>query len=273
MAGLRLFAYAKVNLGLAVLAQQPDGFHAIETLMARVALHDVVDMNEADRGVTLSVLGADLPEDDRNLAVRAARAYLGPSAALAIRLRKAIPVAAGLGGGSSDAAAVLRGLATLYPGAADPVAIAPDLGSDVPFFVADVPAAFATGRGEKLRAVSLPRLNLVLVDPGVPVSAGDAYAALSGPGVPLPLQATVAGLAGTGPVCLRNDLQVGVAALHPVIADVLRALEGAGLRGVSMSGSGSTCFGIALDAAAAQRAASGLRAAQPGWRTFATQTL
>lgn len=269
---MRVPAFAKVNLGLAVLARRPDGFHEIETLMARVALHDVVEMEAAADGVSLSVEGADLPTDDGNLAVRAARAYLGTSAGITIRLRKSIPVAAGLGGGSSDAAAVLRGLAELYPGAGDPTSIAPGLGSDVPFFVANVPAALATGRGETLRLVSLPRLHLVLVDPGVPVSAHDAYAALSGTGGRLPIEATIAGLTGSGPLRLRNDLQAGVVALHPVIEEVTSALAGAGLRGVSMSGSGSTCFGVALGADRARRAASELRAANPGWRTFATHT-
>ena len=165
-------AHAKVNLGLNIVAKRGDGYHEIDTLMARLKLHDVVTLEPTDnsvvQGVTLSVSGADLPEDASNLAYRAAQRYLeaaGETRGIRLSLDKHIPVAAGLGGGSSNAAAVLRGLAELYTSEVDLEALAKVLGSDVPFFLLNTPAARGRGRGEKLEPLPLPTLHLVLVNP------------------------------------------------------------------------------------------------------------
>ena len=173
-------AHAKVNLGLNVVAKRGDGYHEVDTLMARLELHDAL-MLEPAPDIMLSVSGADLPTDASNLAYEAAQRYLeaaGETRGVRLSLDKRIPVAAGLGGGSSDAAAALRGLSKLYPSNVDLETLAKDLGADVPFFLSDTPAARARGRGEKLEPLTLPTLHLVLVNPGIPVSAGDAYANL-----------------------------------------------------------------------------------------------
>lgn len=272
MTVVRLRAHAKVNLGLAVLGRRDDGYHEVQTLLARVGLHDDVELRPRPSGVRIHVGDAPLPTDARNLAVRAATAHPGGRRGLDIRLRKRIPIAAGLGGGSSDAAAVLRGLEELEPEAGRIERIAPTLGSDVPFFVADLPAALATGRGERLQPVEVPSLHLVLLDPGVPVAASEAYAALRSFGPELDVPAVMSALRSGDAAGLRNDLQTGVAAAHPQVELALEALRSAGLVAATMSGSGSTCYALAADAEQAQRAAGALARSYPAWRVLVTHT-
>ena len=273
----RRAAHAKVNLGLSVLARRGDGYHEIETVMARVALHDDVRVWLAGEGVRLEVEGAEVPTGEDNLAVKAARAYLGAAGrdgvGVRIALHKRIPVAAGLGGGSSDAAAVLDALARLVPAAVDLPATAAGLGSDVAFFVRDVPAALARGRGERLEPLLLPPLRLVLAFPGVVVSARDAYAWTQSFTPRLRADTLAERLLGAGDPGFVNGLQPGVVREHKEIREVLTALRGEGLRGAVMSGSGSCCFALASDAGAAGEAASRLRARHPGWTVIATHTV
>ena len=272
-------AHAKVNLGLNIVAKRGDGYHEIDTLMARLELHDVVTLEPTGsgvtQGVTLSVSGADLPEGASNLAHRAAQRYLevaGETRGVHLKLDKRIPVAAGLGGGSSDAAAVLRGLAELYPSEVDLEALAKLLGSDVPFFLLDVPAARARGRGEKLEPLPLPTLHLVLVNLGISVSAGDAYANLQNFSSRLNVERLSEKLdRGEEPGYL-NALQPGVMLLEPTLREVVAALRATDLKGVMMSGSGSTCFGLAQNAAHAQEVATELVRAHTGWWVRATHT-
>lgn len=270
-----LAAPAKLNLGLHVVAKRGDGFHEIDSLFARLDLADEVAAWPVPEGVGGEVLVDDprlarepLRMDDDNLMVRAARAYLAAAGApggVRLRLRKRIPLAAGLGGGSSDAAATLRALARLRPAPVDLPALAARLGSDVPFFLLDAPAARVRGRGERLEPVALPPRHVVLVNPGVAVSAAEGYAALQAFTARLPLEEVRAALReGTEPP-YRNALQPGVTRAHPEVRAALDALRRAGLTGVLMSGSGATCFGLAADAAAAEAAAARLAAARPDW--------
>ena len=265
---LSLKAHAKVNLGLSVLGKRSDGFHEVDTLMVRLELNDTVILKPAETGVTLTVSGADLGiAPEQNLAYKAAALYLrktGETRGIEIELTKRIPVAAGLGGGSSDAGAVLRGLKELYPADVDLLALAAQLGSDVPFFAADLSAARATGRGEVLTPVRLPELHLVLVNPGVGVSAGDAYARVGEFTGALELPSLIASLE-RGEPDYPNTLEAGVVGLEPVVGEVLDALSGAGLRGVRMSGSGATCFGVAGDRHEAEVLAATLAEAYPRW--------
>ncbi|MFO7546069.1 MAG: hypothetical protein R6W77_11325 [Trueperaceae bacterium] len=291
-------AHAKLNLGLAVIARRGDGYHEIETLMARISLADEVrlrltgtpgvefEASYEDGAAGAVQAGMTLPSGSANLAVRAAESYLTalhPKAPLHanaprstnvgvhVTLTKRIPIAAGLGGGSSDAAAVLRGLAMLLPGDVDCARLARDLGSDVPFFLLDTPLAVARGRGERLTPLEAPvgrgRRRWVLVNPGFGVSAREAYEALVGFSPRLRVERVLGRMAAGDDPGWSNALQPGVLRLRPEVREVLAALRDAGLRGVAMSGSGPTCFGLARDEVAAEAAATALRAARPTWWT------
>lgn len=191
---VRLEARAKANLRLRVLAREASGYHGVETLLIRLALADEVEVEAGGDGIELSVEGegaggedpdddtAAVPEGPDNLAWRAAETFFGASGlepAARITLRKRIPAGAGLGGGSADAAAVLRGLSELHgsPLARETlVELAGRLGSDVPFALADLPAALAWGRGDRMVPVPpAPRRPMAVVVPRARVPTADAY--------------------------------------------------------------------------------------------------
>lgn len=284
---LRVDAPAKINLRLRVLGRRSDGFHEIDTLFQAIALHDDVTVRRTEAGIRLTVEGADVGPIEENLAYRAARALLAASGAdggFAIDLVKRIPAGAGLGGGSSDAAAVLRAgdllIGRPLP-AATLAALAAELGSDVPFFLGAGPLATGTGRGERLEQhPSLPSVPVVVVLPPVHVSTREAYARLaggrgsSGGGEP-PCFAHVGGAPATWEeVALdaSNDFEDVVPAVWPEIAMSLSALRDAGARPAQLSGSGGACFGIFPDEAAASVAAEALEEAL-GWPAILTRTL
>lgn len=269
MSEITVHAPAKINLCLHVTGQRADGYHLLDTLVAFCTVGDVLTLRPGP--LSLALCGpeaAALSAEPDNLILRAAR-MMGAEAA--ITLDKRLPVASGLGGGSADAAAALRGLARLtgrpLPGAVE------TLGADVPMCLAARPAR-VRGIGERLTPVRLPALHLVLVNPRVPVATPAVFAALErrdGRGLPEPLPdwpdaaALVTWLAGT-----RNDLEPPARRQAPAIAEALTALEGALF--ARMSGSGATCFGIFGDAAQARAAADDIRRARPGWWVVATQT-
>ena len=264
---LRRFAPAKINLGLSVLGLLPGGYHALHTLMLPLDVGDELEVSPSG-ALSLRVVGADLPTDAGNLVYRAARAYLdaaGVAMGADIVLHKRLPLASGLGGGSSDAASTLLALAELYPARVDLHALAVSLGADVPFFLGSGPA-LAEGIGERLTPVFLPPLHLVLMNPGTPVSAADAYRWLDETGSftpPLDVQAIRDALETGQRLPCFNALQAGVLARHPEIGAVLNALSAAGLHSPLMSGSGSTCFALALSRAHAQEAATELQKSHP----------
>lgn len=271
-------APAKVNLGLSVRGLRQGGYHELHTVMVPLAVGDELEIVPAPE-LTLRVEGAaGLPADERNLVYRAARAYLdaaGAPGGAAITLRKTLPLASGLGGGSSDAATTLMALARLYPAGVRLPELALSLGADVPFFLLGR-AALAEGVGEVLTPLPVPHVPLVLVNPGVEVSARDAYAWLDGEEEFTPeldVEGLLTGLAGGGPVPYFNALQGPVAARHAPIREALEALTAAGLRAPLMSGSGATCFALAPNDDAAHAAAAVLRARHPGWWVAATRTL
>lgn len=282
-------AHAKVNLGLAVIARRGDGYHEVETLMARIALADTVRVRlvgeprvEATMTYQEGARDASLPGGRDNLAVRAAEAYLearraadprAPALGAHVYLDKRIPVAAGLGGGSSDAAAVLRALAALAPARVDVEGLARSLGSDVPFFLADVPLALARGRGERLTPMDVPSIAstpLVVANPGFGVSAGEAYAALVGFTPRLRAARLLERLEAGEEPGWSNALQPGVLRVRPKIREVLAALRDAGLRGATMSGSGPTCFAVARSVAHGSDASRALAEAHEDWWTTTT---
>jgi len=176
-------APAKLNLWLRVFGRDTKGYHALETLFQLISIADTITVAAAPGGVTLTGAPAALGPPDDNLVVRAARAYLREArvaGGAAIALTKRVPWNAGLGGGSSDAAATLRALNLLHQQrlpADDLVALGAELGSDVPFFLAAAPLALAWGRGERLLALPpLPSLPLLVVPPAAEVRTADAYA-------------------------------------------------------------------------------------------------
>jgi len=183
MTVLRLHSPAKVNLGLSVGARRPDGFHDITTIIVALEFGDTVTIRPARSGIAVSTSNSQLGCGPDNLAYRAAQFFFeesGIAAGCRIHIMKRIPLGSGLGGGSSNAALVLVGLNRLFGKPLSSMQLRPlaaSLGSDVPAFLASG-ASVARGRGERLRAVRLPRLNLVLHFPGYPVETRWAYSAL-----------------------------------------------------------------------------------------------
>ncbi len=269
-------APAKINLFLHVGAKRTDSFHPLQSLAVFTQLGDVLTM-EAAPELSLTVEGPfakGLDGEGDNLVLRAARALQEYTLASArLTLTKNLPVASGIGGGSADAAAALRGLRQLWNLKKDDAAlhnIAAGLGSDIPACLLSVPC-FMEGRGEILRATeSMPRVPLLLVNPGVAVPTRDVFANLnqrSGVEMALPR-----GRFGDTADLLRflettrNDLEEPARRLQPVIGEVLTAI--AALPGAllaRMSGSGATCFGIFADDDCCRRAAEILKTAAPNW--------
>ncbi len=279
-------APAKVNLALRVTGRRADGYHLLDSIVVFADVGDVVRLERADEfGLDLSGPRArDLPGDDRNLALRAARmmAEARPEAfaPVRIRLEKALPLAAGLGGGSADAAAVIRAMLRLFDAslpAEELRRLALSLGADVPVCL-EGRACRMRGIGEVVEPLeNFPELHGVLVNPGVPVPTAAVFSALGlepgktrngaqFPDAALPAlsggaEEVLETLAGMG-----NDLQSPACALHPEIAGCLEFLDGLpGVRLARMSGSGGTCFALAGSAEEAGELCRTLRSAHPGW--------
>ncbi|MDZ7707354.1 MAG: 4-(cytidine 5'-diphospho)-2-C-methyl-D-erythritol kinase [Trueperaceae bacterium] len=275
-------APAKVNLGLRVSARRGDGYHEIDTLFATVEIGDRLRLSRTGTGVSGVVTdrrepgsGAEEvpPMGPANLAFRAADAWLeaaGRPGGVHVELEKQLPIAAGLGGGSSDAGAVIRAMARLWPAAVDPIAIAKRLGSDVPFFASGHAVARGRGRGEKLAPRALPARWLVLVNPGVAVPVAQAYGDLMAFGPPQDWDAVASAWSEGQAPRWRNDLQAGVLRRHPDVRAAWTALGQAGLAAPLLSGSGATCFGLADGEEHARRVARELRAGRPDWWVIAT---
>jgi 4-diphosphocytidyl-2-C-methyl-D-erythritol kinase len=280
MTALRDSGFAKINLTLDVLGRRADGFHEIESLVAFARLGDHVELEPGD-GLDLVVEGpfAGALSGD-NLVIKAAEAAkaLKPTLRLGrFRLVKLLPVAAGLGGGSADAAAALRLIARANQGAlpeSDIAALAPKLGSDVAVCLVSQPALI-TDRGEKVRQVTgFPSFGVLLANPGVPLGTQEVYAALEAEPLPAaPLRKVeTPDFAGDFArfidfvVPRGNDLEVPATQLAPVVKQVLAALadlDGACI--VRLSGSGPTCFALFSTENEAKRAAAALSAAHPIW--------
>jgi len=280
--GAKVLAPAKVNLVLRVLGRRSDGYHEIDTLFQAVDLWDEIEVELGGEGVELGVDGPDLGPVTENLAYRAAVRLIdevAPGTGARVRLTKRTPVGAGLGGGSSDAAAVLRALGVLLDVHDAPrlARVGAELGSDVPFFLGASPLARGRGRGEVLEAMEpLEPADLVLVSPPVHVSTGPAYAALrevrGGQGFDeRPFPARPASWSGVETV-VENDFEPVIAAAHGEIGQALSALRAEGGSMVMMSGSGSTCFGRFTDRSEATRVAEALETSL-GWPCRAVRTL
>lgn len=250
---MRETAYAKLNLALHVRGREPDGYHRIETLFAFCEDGDELTARDADK-LSLDITGpfaAALAGEGDNLVLKAVRA-LGRTAALT--LDKRLPVAAGIGGGSADAAAALR----LFGGGPD---LAARLGADVPACLLSRTAR-GEGRGDRVEPVEIPGLAgtpALLVNPGLPLSTAAVFKAWDG--------------VDRGPLGDwrggRNDLEAPAIALVPEIRAVLDALEGASI--ARMSGSGATCFGFFDNVEERDRKAAAIAGAHPNWWAMKTR--
>ena len=271
-------ARAKVNLALHVIGQRPDGYHDLDMLVAFADVGDSVTLapSNEDRFDIGGPMSGDLQADADNLVLRALRGFRelsGRTDPLAIRLEKRLPVASGIGGGSADAAATLRGLCRLHGHSTeDPAltALALSLGADVPMCLCSQPARVA-GVGERI-VPTAGRLafGLLLVNPGVGVSTPATFRALErrdhSPLPALPAFVTVADLAAFLATKTRNDLETPAKGIAPVIGEVLAAIGSLpGVRLVRMSGSGATCFGLFDDQAAAEASGGQLSVSHPDW--------
>lgn len=267
-------APAKLNLYLKVKRKRPDGYHEIESLMQKIELADHLYLRAGGKGIRLVCPGTSLPENEDNLAFQAAEAFLTKAglssrshrfAGVDIVLEKKIPVAAGLGGGSSDAAAVLQGMNALFGAGLNMeqmLALAEPLGADVPFFVTAYSAAWATGIGDNLeQAEPLGDYRIVVVNPGFPVSTKWVYEnfALTTPGNAFILarnpetEGNELSRRPAMPQGLYNNLEKVTVSRFPEIENIKRELLQDGAVGALMSGSGPTVFGLFKDRAAATR--------------------
>jgi 4-diphosphocytidyl-2-C-methyl-D-erythritol kinase len=290
---LRCHAPAKINLGLRIVGSRPDGYHELDSLFVPLDLGDevVVEVTPgSDLDVKLEVDGAaeGVPSGCENLVHRAASRF-AEQAGLRCRIRlslfKRIPTGAGLGGGSSDAGAVLRALRELFPGRlkGSLSELALELGADVPFFLDPRPAR-VRGIGERIEALErIPGLPVLLVNPGIPLATADVFRtydavwpALTEPAAsrtrPPPSGAVSPDwdFTAAGGLDLQNDLEPIAVRLCPPVARLLARLRAAGARMAGMSGSGPTVFGLFDSIADAEAGLEEAGFEQPIWARVAT---
>jgi 4-diphosphocytidyl-2-C-methyl-D-erythritol kinase len=275
---VRVFAPAKINLFLHVGEKRPDGYHDLQSLVVFAGVGDALSISPAT-GLHISIEGPfarQLAGEGDNLVLRAARAlgaHAGVAGGARIELIKNVPVASGIGGGSADAAATLRGLNNLWNLGLESDElreIAIGLGSDIPVCIDSGPA-WMEGRGETLTPLgAMPEFAMLLVNPGVAVSTADVFRGLrrrTGTDLTRPS----GGFSSTSQMldflhATANDLEAPACAIQPVIAEVLRDLrKTANVLFARMSGSGATCFALYESRDQATGAAMGLRTRHPHW--------
>ena len=296
---LSLPAFAKINLSLRVLGKRADGYHHLDTIVQTVSLHDTLKFEAtSDSEIVLECDDHSLPTGPRNLVYRAAKALQdrlaaknGAARALAdrlaprgarIRLQKKIPAQAGLGGGSSDAAVTLIGLARLWqlrPTKEDLLAIASQLGADVPLFLLGG-TTWGTGIGDKVEPLAgLPEKSLLIVKPNANVNTSDAYKALDERSLTTQNSKTILSTSPRSKVfdradfaSLTNDFEVVAFDLAPEIRRAKTALLKAGANAALLAGSGSAVWGM-FDSEEAQRRAIQAIELETGWRVFPCRTV
>lgn len=285
---LKIYAPAKVNLILRVLGTRPDGYHDLFMVMEKLSLADEITLEDSNSQIELMLEGKNVDEGmvtQKNLAYRAAAVFkeaTGEKRGVKMHLKKRIPVAAGLGGGSSDAAAVLKGLNQFWQKGCtkeELAAMGAKLGADVPFFCFDGPA-IAQGIGERITELpSLPNLSFLLINPGFSVSTPWVYKefdrlklGLESKGLTpedlddnfRPFLKEFCGVTNS----LHNDLEKVTIAEYPEIQKIKDFLLDQGAAGVLMAGSGPTVFGIFESAKVCEQALD--RIPSPHWQAFAT---
>jgi 4-diphosphocytidyl-2-C-methyl-D-erythritol kinase len=285
---LSLPSFAKINWSLRILGKRPDNFHEVRTTLQTISLHDQLDFKlSAEPQIAFSCNDPEIPTDNRNLIVRAAQALsdrykIGKG--VQIQLDKSIPLQAGLGGGSSNAAVALLALARLWQidiSANDLLAIAADLGADVPFFLFGG-SALATGTGTTLSPLPDAGVhNLIVIAPKVSVSTRDAYASMqaaltSDTGEFILSSSQKAGISTDSLPWLHsdfaNDFESVIFDIHPEIKLVKELLLAAGANAALLTGSGSSVFGVFADQKSQQQALEKIQC-QAGWRIFPCVTV
>lgn len=280
MKKLQVKAPAKVNYRLDVIGKRADGYHDLRMVMQRVDLCDELEIALSETpGIRVTCGSAGVPDGPGNIAWRAADALLqlsGRETGIDITIDKRIPVAAGLGGGSSDAASVLMGVNDLLElGLSEPrlMEIGVKLGADVPFFIFKKPA-LAEGIGDRLTALEqVPKLWVVLVNPGIHVSTAWVYQNLQLTSK-AHLDIIASSYGNLEEVCrlLSNDLEPVTIARFPLLSELKELLLAKGAHGSLMSGSGSTVFGLFAEEDEAKKAAADI-AKERGWFAVAVRTI
>jgi 4-diphosphocytidyl-2-C-methyl-D-erythritol kinase len=288
-APITIRAHAKINLDLRVLGTRPDGFHELRTVFQAISLHDTLTCAPRKGPFAIECSIAGLPLDRTNLIWKAAEALwralrrTGPVRDVIVTVEKRIPLQAGLGGGSADAAAALMALARFWRLTVRPTQltdVAATLGADVPFFLSGG-TALGLGKGDEIYPLAdLPRHWVVLLIPGFGVSTADAYGWYDEErehgrdGVGIGVRREPQHVPGPWPsraAQMINDLEAPIARHHPEIDQMKAALRGAGALAAAMSGSGSAVFGLfqrRRDATAALEKVAG-----SGWRALLTESL
>ena len=279
---LRLPSHAKVNLRLEILRRREDGYHDLRSIFQKISLCDTVQVSLGHgKGISVTSDHPGIPDGPRNLAYRAARAILneaGRGEGIRIEIEKRIPLGAGLGGGSSNAATTLMALNELV-GAGfsrkELKAIGLKIGADVPFFLMDG-AALGYGIGERLRRIELPQLWFVLIYPNFEVSTRWAYehAVLTKRQIHINLRRFVSSAKDISRI-LMNDLEEVVSRRYSQITEMKKALESAGARGALMTGSGPTVFGVFSTRGEAEEGYRNVRGLvkKMGWLVLRSQSL
>ena len=288
-----LKAHAKINLTLEIGKRREDGFHDISSVVQEIALHDVIKIRKSEENGEITV-GSDsgiTPIGRENIAFRAASTfmkYVGLNCGLDIFIGKNIPVCAGLGGGSSDAASVLLGLRELFNiDVPDEILskLSSQIGSDVPFFICGGTAVVG-GRGEKItKTVTLPKIELILIKPDFGISTKDAYLAWDEQDMPSSEESKalklVSMLTNTETCCLEemlkgrlyNDFEQVIRGIYPKVSELKEEIRAAGAFEVQMAGSGPTVFGMFSDTNSADMAAEKLKSGFPKYDVIRTHTL
>ncbi|SHK34685.1 4-(cytidine 5'-diphospho)-2-C-methyl-D-erythritol kinase [Desulforamulus aeronauticus] len=278
--GLTIKAHGKINLTLDVLSRRPDGYHDVEMIMQSIALHDTLRIEDQEEEIMLTAAGQPVSIDEDNLIIKAARLLqqqTGTQRGAKIHLQKEIPVAAGLAGGSTDAAATLRGLNELWQlglSRKQLMELGVRLGADVPFCLLGG-TAIARGIGEELTPLpAAPNFGVVLVKPAFGVSTAAVYRGLNvaslrqHPRTNSMVDALRFGQLSAVADELGNVLESVTLGLYPELQEIKETLTEVGCQGVLMSGSGPTIFGLTEDAAAAIKLARQL--ALPNCKVVAT---
>lgn len=288
---MNLKSFAKVNLYLQVINKRPDNYHSLRTVFERISLFDSITLkNRRDNAITVSSDDRSLPVDEGNLCFKAAKLLqdkFSPLRGLDIKIIKRIPIGAGLGGGSSNAAVVLLGLNKLWGLrlSRDRLArLAVSIGSDVPFFIYEQPFAYGLGRGERIepiRSLNKARLWHLLIVPKIHVSTPliynkwDSFTGLTKP--PCNVKILTSALAKNKALpafnLLFNSLEQVTIKLYPQVKRAKDLLLSLGLSHVLMSGSGAAVFGIVPSRKKAFKLAEILRRKYKSWRIFAVSTV